>query len=149
MTIEKTLSIIKPDAIAKGITGEIFSRFERKNLKIVAAKMIHLNKEQAEGFYAVHKQRPFYDSLVEFMISAPIMVCVLAGDDAIAKNRQIMGSTNPKEAAPDTIRCDFAESIERNTVHGSDSPQTAAYEINFFFKPNEIYDSEIIKDSEK
>ncbi|KPJ67417.1 MAG: nucleoside diphosphate kinase [Coxiella sp. DG_40] len=139
MAIEYTLSIIKPDAIAKNIIGEIYCRFERAGLRIVAAKMLQLTKEQAREFYAVHKERPFYNDLVEFMISGPIMVQVLIGENAVAKNREIMGATNPKEAALGTIRADFANSIQENAVHGSDSLETAKQEITFFFKPEEIF----------
>ena len=133
MAIEQTFSIIKPDAVAKNIIGEIYSRFEKAGLRIVAAKMLHLTKEQAQGFYAVHKERPFYNDLVEFMTSGPVMVQVLEGESAIAANREIMGATNPDDAAPGTIRKDFAASIEENVVHGSDGPDTAAEEIRFFF----------------
>lgn len=138
MAIERTLSIIKPDAIAKHIIGEIYSRFEQAGLRIVAARMIHLSQAQAQAFYAVHKERPFFNDLVDFMMSGPVMVQVLAGEDAIAKNRVLMGATNPKEADSGTIRADFADSIDANAVHGSDGPDTAAEEINFFFKPQEI-----------
>ncbi len=139
MAIERTLSIIKPDAVAKNVVGEIYSRFEKAGLRIVAAKMQHLSREQAEDFYAVHKERPFFKDLVGFMISGPVMVQVLEGENAIARNREIMGATNPKDAAPGTIRADFAVSIDENAVHGSDSPETAAQEIAFFFQPNEIH----------
>lgn len=139
MTTELTLSIIKPDAVAKAVIGSIYTRFEQGGLNIVAAKMVHLTQEQAEGFYAVHKERPFFKDLVSFMISGPVMIQVLEGQDAIAKNREIMGATNPAEAAPGTIRADFAESIDANAVHGSDAPETAAQEIAFFFEPHEIY----------
>ena len=138
MAIERTLSIIKPDAIAKHIIGEIYSRFEQAGLRIVAARMIHLSQAQAQAFYAVHKERPFFNDLVDFMMSGPVMVQVLAGEDAIAKNRVLMGATNPKEADSGTIRADFADSIDANAVHGSQGPDTAAEEINFFFKPQEI-----------
>lgn len=138
MTFEYTLSIIKPDAVAKNIIGEIYTRFEKAGLKIAAAKMLHLTQEQAGQFYIVHKARPFYKDLVKFMSSGPIMVQVLAGENAILENRKIMGATNPAEAADGTIRADFANSIEENAVHGSDSPETAKWEINFFFKPEEI-----------
>ncbi|MCP0912871.1 MULTISPECIES: nucleoside-diphosphate kinase [Legionella] len=138
MTTELTLSIIKPDAVAKSVIGQIYSRFEQAGLNIVAAKMTHLSREQAEGFYAVHKDRPFFNDLVSFMISGPVMIQVLEGENAIAKNREIMGATNPKEAAPGTIRADFADSIDANAVHGSDSSETAAQEIAFFFAPGEI-----------
>jgi nucleoside-diphosphate kinase len=139
MSIERTLSIIKPDAIAKNVIGEIYKRFESAGLSIVAAKMIHMSQEQAEQFYAVHKERPFYDSLVEFMCSGPVMVQVLEGENAIACNREIMGATNPAEAAKGTIRADFAESIEANAVHGSDSADTAKQEVTFFFKEEDIH----------
>jgi nucleoside-diphosphate kinase len=138
MAIERTISIIKPDAVAKNVIGEIYSRFEKAGLKIVAAKMLHLSREQAEGFYAVHKERGFFNDLVSFMISGPVMVQVLEGEDAIAKNREVMGATNPKDAAPGTIRADFAVSIDENAVHGSDGPDTAAQEIAYFFQPNEL-----------
>lgn len=133
MALERTLSIIKPDAVAKNVIGEIYSRFERANLKIVAAKMAHLSKAQAEGFYAVHRERPFFNALVEFMTSGPVMIQALEGENAIAKNRELMGATNPKDAAPGTIRADFAESIDANAVHGSDGPDTARAEIEYFF----------------
>lgn len=134
MAIEKTLSIIKPDAVAKNVIGEIISRFEKNGLRIVSAKMIHLSKAQAEAFYAVHKARPFYSALVDFMSSGPALVMVLEGENAILRNREIMGATNPKDAAPHTIRADFADSIDHNAVHGSDAPETAAVEIAFFAK---------------
>lgn len=133
MATEQTLSIIKPDAVAKNVIGEIYSRFEKAGLKIVAAKMMHLSKEKAGEFYAVHKERPFFAALVEFMSSGPVMVQVLEGEGAILKNRDIMGATNPAEAAAGTIRADFADSIDANAVHGSDAPETAAQEIRFFF----------------
>ncbi len=133
MAIERTISIIKPDAVAKNVIGQIYDRFEKAGLQIVAAKMLHLSKAQAEGFYAVHKERPFYNDLVAFMTSGPVMVQVLEGENAIAKNRDVMGATNPQEAAPGTIRADFANSIDENAVHGSDAPETAATEIEFFF----------------
>ena len=133
MAVERTLSIIKPDAVAKNVIGEIVSRFEKAGLKVVEAKMVQLSREDAEGFYAVHKERPFFNDLVEFMISGPVFVQVLEGENAIAKNRELMGATNPKEAAPGTIRADFAESIDANAVHGSDAPETAAVEIEYFF----------------
>lgn len=139
MAIEHTLSIIKPDAVAKNVIGEIYTRFEKAGLKIAAAKMMHLSRHQAEGFYAVHKERPFFNDLVNFMISGPVMVQVLAGEGAILKNREIMGATNPAEAAPGTIRADFADSIDANAVHGSDAPETAQEEIAYFFKPEEIF----------
>lgn len=138
MAVERTLSIIKPDGIAKNIIGEIYSRFEKGGLRIVAAKMLHLSKEQAQQFYAVHKERPFYADLVAFMTSGPVMVQVLEGEGAIARNREIMGATNPKDAAAGTIRADFAETVDENAVHGSDGPDTAKAEIEFFFKPEEI-----------
>lgn len=138
MAIERTFSIIKPDAVAKNVIGEIYSRFEKNGLKIVAAKMVHLTQEQAEGFYAVHKERPFFKDLVSFMITGPVIMQVLEGESAIAKNREIMGATNPKDAAPGTIRADFANSIDENAVHGSDGPETAKEEIAFFFSDNEI-----------
>lgn len=138
MAVEQTLSIIKPDAVAKNVIGEIYSRFEKSGLRIVAAKRLHLSRDQAESFYAVHKERPFFKDLVDFMVQGPVMVQVLEGDDAIAKNRDLMGATNPKEAAPGTIRADFADSIDANAVHGSDSPETAKQEITFFFGTDEI-----------
>lgn len=133
MAIEQTLSIIKPDGVAKNLIGRIYSRFEEAGLQIVAAQMLHLSREQAEGFYAVHKERPFFNDLVGFMTSGPVMVQVLEGEDAIARNRDIMGATNPAEAEPGTIRADFAKTIDENVVHGSDSPETARTEIEFFF----------------
>ncbi len=133
MAVEQTLSIIKPDGVEKNLIGEIYNRFEQAGLEIVAAKMIHLSKAQAEGFYAVHKERPFFRDLVDYMTSGPVMVQALQGESAIDRNREIMGATNPADAAPGTIRADFAESIERNVVHGSDGPDTAAQEIKFFF----------------
>ena len=133
MAVERTLSIIKPDAIAKNVIGEIYSRFEKGGLRIIAAKMLHLTREQAEGFYAVHKERPFFGELVDFMLSGPVMVQVLERENAIAVHRGIMGATNPKDAKPGTIRADFAETVDENAVHGSDSPDTAATEIAFFF----------------
>jgi nucleoside-diphosphate kinase len=135
---EKTLSIIKPDAVAKNLIGQINHRFEQAGLKIVAARMMHLTRQQAQTFYAVHKTRPFYHTLVEFMSSGPVMVQVLEGENAIAHHREIMGATNPAEANPGTIRADFAESIDRNAVHGSDAPETAREEIAFFFRPEDI-----------
>ena len=138
MAIECTISIIKSDAVAKNVIGEIYSRFEKAGLKIIAAKMKHLSKEEAEGFYAVHKERPFFGELVEYMTSGPIMVQVLEGEAAIVKNREVMGATNPKEAAPGTIRADFASDITENAVHGSDAPETAATEIAYFFGENEV-----------
>ena len=131
--MERTLSIIKPDGVEKNIIGKIYSRFEKAGLRIVEAKMLHLSQEQAEGFYAVHKERPFFNDLVDYMTSGPVMVQVLEGQDAINLNRKLMGATNPEEADEGTIRKDFAESIERNVVHGSDGPDTAAVEIEYFF----------------
>ena len=133
MTIEQTLSIIKPDAVAKNVIGEIYTRFEKANLKIVKAMMVHLTKEEAEGFYAVHKERPFFNDLVTFMTSGPVMIQALEGDNAVLKNRELMGATNPKEADAGTIRADFAESIDANAVHGSDSLENAKIEIEYFF----------------
>jgi nucleoside-diphosphate kinase len=138
MALERTFSIIKPDATRRNITGKIITKFEEGGLRIVAQKRIRMTKEQAEGFYAVHKERPFFGELVSFMISGPVVVQVLEGENAIAKNREIMGATNPKDAAPGTIRAEFAESIEANSVHGSDAPETAAEEIKFFFTEDEI-----------
>ena len=143
---ERTLSIIKPDAVAKQVIGQINSRFEKAGLRIVAAKMLHLTKEEAEQFYAVHHARPFFNDLVTFISSGPVLVMVLTGDDAIAKNRQIMGATNPKDAAQGTIRADFADSIDHNAVHGSDAAETAKHEVAFFFKPEEIVS--YVKESE-
>ncbi len=133
MAVEQTLSIIKPDGVSKNLIGEILGRFERAGLRIVAARMTHLTKEEAGEFYAVHRERPFYDDLVRYMTSGPVMVLVLEGEDAVRRNREIMGATNPAEAAKGTIRADFATSIEENVVHGSDAPETAAREIAFFF----------------
>jgi len=138
MAIERTFSIIKPDAVAKNVIGEIVSRFENNGLQIVASKMVHLSKEQAEGFYAVHAERPFYNDLVQFMISGPVVVQVLEGENAIAKNRVLMGATNPAEAAPGTIRADFAKTVDENAVHGSDAPETAAQEIAYFFAEEDL-----------
>jgi len=138
MAKELTLSIIKPDAVAKSVIGQIYSRFENAGLDIVAAKMSQLSREQAESFYEVHRERPFFKDLVEFMISGPVMIQALHGENAVAKNRDIMGATNPKEAAAGTIRADFADSIDANAVHGSDSLENAAREIAFFFEPHEI-----------
>ncbi len=138
MAIERTLSIIKPDAVAKNLIGKIYTRFEEGGLRVVAAKMIHLDKARAGGFYAVHKSRPFYNDLVSFMTSGPVMVQVLEGENAVAKHRAIMGATNPKDAAPGTIRADFAASVEENAVHGSDAADAARTEIAFFFEPNEL-----------
>ncbi len=133
MSVEQTLSIIKPDGVSKNLIGEIYSRFEKAGLEIVAARMMHLTDEQAKGFYAVHKERPFFNDLVKYMTSGPVVVQVLSGEDAIARNREIMGKTNPADADPGTIRADFAASIEENVVHGSDAAETAAVEIAFFF----------------
>ena len=133
MAIERTLSIIKPDAVAKNVIGEIYNRFEKAGLRIVGARRIQLSAEQAGEVYAVHKERPFYQDLVEFMTSGPVMVQVLEGESAIAKNREVMGATNPAEAAPGTIRADFAQTVDENAVHGSDAPETAKVEIEFFF----------------
>ncbi len=138
MAVEYTLSIIKPDAVAKNIIGKIYTRFEENGLRIVAAKMVHLTRLQAEGFYAIHKDRPFFNDLIEFMISGPVMIQVLEGENAIVKNREIMGATNPKDAAPGTIRADFANDVEENAVHGSDSSVTAALEIGFHFRENDL-----------
>ena len=135
---ERTLSILKPDAVAKNVTGEINARFEGAGLRIVAARMLHLTKRQAEAFYDVHRERPFFDDLVAFMTSGPVVVQVLEGEDAIRRNRELMGDTDPRKAAPGTVRADFASTIDENAVHGSDSPQTAAREIAFFFQPEEI-----------
>ncbi|MEZ5528567.1 MAG: nucleoside-diphosphate kinase [Porticoccaceae bacterium] len=138
MAIERTLSIIKPDAVAKNVIGKIYERFENAGLKIVAAKMLHLSEEKAGGFYAEHKERPFYGDLVSFMTSGPVVVQVLEGENAVVVNRDLMGATNPKEAAPGTIRADFAESIDANAVHGSDSTTSAAREVAYFFAVDEI-----------
>lgn len=138
MKKERTLSIIKPDAVGKNHIGDIISRFEKAGLKIVAAKMTHLPEAQAQGFYAVHKERPFFKDLVSFMTTGPVLVMVLEGENAIVKNRDIMGATDPKKAAPGTIRADFASSIDENAVHGSDSAENAKIEIDFFFKPEEV-----------
>ena len=139
MAIERTLSIIKPDAVAKNVIGKIVARFEAAGLKIVAAKLVHLSRNEAEQFYAVHKERPFFKDLVEFMISGPVFVQVLEGEDAIAKNRDLMGATDPKKAAAGTIRADFADSIDANAVHGSDAPETAKNEVSFFFAGLNVY----------
>ena len=139
MAVERTLSIIKPDAVAKNVIGQIYSRFESNGLKIVAARMTHLSRAEAEGFYAVHKERPFFKDLVAFMISGPVMIQVLEGEGAIAKNRDLMGATDPKKAAPGTIRADFADSIDANAVHGSDAAETAAVEIAYFFPALNVY----------
>ena len=138
MAVERTLSIVKPDAVARNIVGEIYSRFEKGGLSIVAARMMRLSREQAEGFYAEHRGKPFFDPLVEYMTSGPVVVQVLEGPDAISVNRRLMGATNPKEADPGTIRADFAESIDANAVHGSDAPESAAREIAYFFDDAEI-----------
>jgi len=138
MPVERTLSIIKPDAVSKNVIGEIYSRFEKAGLRIIAAKMKQLTRDDAEGFYAVHKARPFFNDLVQFMISGPVMIQVLEGEAAIAKNRELMGATNPKEAAPGSIRADFAVSIDENAVHGSDGPETAEQEIRYFFGDDEL-----------
>ena len=138
MAIERTFSIIKPDAVAKNVTGEVVSRFENNGLQVIASKMLHLSKEQAEGFYAVHAERPFYNDLVSFMISGPVVVQVLEGENAISKNRELMGATNPADAAPGTIRADFAKTVDENAVHGSDAPETAAVEIKYFFSDEEL-----------
>lgn len=138
MAVERTISIIKPDAVAKNVIGEIYSRFEKAGLKVIAAKMAHLSQEQAEGFYAVHKERPFFKDLVSFMISGPVMIQVLEGENAVLANRDLMGATNPAQAAAGTIRADFAASIDENAVHGSDSTETAAQEIAYFFKDSEL-----------
>ena len=139
MAIERTLSIIKPDAVAKNVIGKIYSRFETNGLKIIAAKMVWLSPQQAGEFYAVHKARPFFGELVEFMTSGPVMIQVLEGEDAIAKNRELMGATDPKKAAPGAIRADFAESIDANAVHGSDGSETAKVEIGFFFPGMSVF----------
>ena len=138
MAIERTLSIIKPDAVGKNVIGKIYSRFETNGLKIVAARMKHLSRREAEGFYAVHRERPFFKDLVEFMISGPVMIQVLEGESAIAKNRELMGATDPKKAEPGTIRADFAQSVDANAVHGSDAPETAVMEIAYFFPATEL-----------
>ena len=140
MPLERTLSIIKPDAVAKDVIGEIYTRFEQAGLKIIAARMKHLSREEAERFYAVHRDRPFFNDLVVFMTSGPVMIQVLEGENAISRNRELMGATNPAEAAPGTIRADFASSIDANAVHGSDSPESAAREIAYFFAASEICD---------
>jgi nucleoside-diphosphate kinase len=140
MALERTLSIIKPDAVAKNVIGQILARFETAGLKVVAARMAHLSRGEAEAFYAVHKARPFFNDLVTFMTSGPVMIQVLQGDNAIAKNRELMGATDPKKAAKGTIRADFADSIDANAVHGSDAPETAAVEVAFFFPGMAIYD---------
>ena len=139
MAIQRTLSIIKPDAVAKNVIGQIIARFENAGLKVVAGRLVHLSAAEAGQFYAVHKERPFFKDLVEFMTSGPVFVQVLEGEDAIAKNRELMGATDPKKAAPGTIRADFAESIDANAVHGSDAPETAAVEVAFFFPGMNVY----------
>ena len=139
MAVERTLSIIKPDAVAGNVIGEIYTRFEKAGLKIVAARMMHLSRAEAEGFYAVHRERPFFRDLVDFMTTGPVMVQVLEGESAIATNRELMGATDPKKAAPGTIRADFARSIDANAVHGSDAPETARTEIAYFFPASAIY----------
>jgi len=139
MSVERTLSIIKPDAVAKNVIGQIYSRFENNGLKIVAARMLHLSRAEAEGFYAVHRQRPFFNDLVNFMVSGPVMVQVLEGESAIQKNRDLMGATDPKRALKGTIRADFADSIDANAVHGSDATESAAVEIAYFFPTLNIY----------
>lgn len=138
MATERTFSIIKPDAVARNLIGRIYQRFEDAGLRIVAARMEHLTREQAQEFYAVHRERPFYGDLVEFMISGPVMLQVLEGEDAVARNREVMGATNPADAAPGTIRADFAKTVEENAVHGSDAPETAAQEIAFFFTDDQL-----------
>ena len=139
MTIERTLSIFKPEPVAKNVTGQIYARFEAAGLKVIAARMAHLSRGEAEAFYGVHKERPFFKDLVDFMISGPVMIQALEGDNAILKNRDLMGATDPKKAAPGTIRADFAESIDANAVHGSDGPDTAQVEIAFFFPALNVY----------
>ena len=138
MTIERTFSIVKPDGVEKNLIGEVYRRFEKAGLSIIAARMLHLTRKQAEGFYAVHKERPFYNDLVDYMTSGPVMIQVLEGENAIATNRTVMGATNPADAEPGTIRADFAASIEENVVHGSDGPDTAREEIAFFFSPDQV-----------
>ena len=139
MAVERTLSIIKPDAVAKNVIGEIYARFEKAGLKIIAARMIHLSRKDAEGFYAVHSTRPFFRDLVDFMITGPVMVQVLEGENAILRNRELMGATDPKKADKGTIRADFAQSIDANAVHGSDAPETAKNEIGYFFPEHQVY----------
>ena len=139
MAVDRTLSIIKPDAVARNVIGEIYARFEKAGLAIVAARMLWLSRSDAEGFYAVHRERPFFRDLVHFMTTGPVMIQVLEGENAIAKNRELMGATDPKKAAPGTIRADFAASIDANAVHGSDAPETAATEIGYFFPAHTIY----------
>jgi nucleoside-diphosphate kinase len=139
MALERTLSIVKPDGVSRNLIGEVYRRFEQSGLKVVAARMLHLSQREAEGFYAVHRERPFYADLVRYMCSGPVVVQVLEGEGAIARNREIMGATDPKKAAKGTIRADFATSIEQNVVHGSDSPETAAFEIGYFFAATQIF----------
>jgi nucleoside-diphosphate kinase len=139
MALERTLSIIKPDAVAKNVIGQIYARFEHAGLQVIAARMKQLSRAEAEGFYAVHRERPFFKPLVDFMVSGPVMIQVLEGDNAVAKNRELMGATNPKEAAAGTIRADFADSIDANAVHGSDSQENAAIEIAYFFPQTDVY----------
>ncbi len=139
MALERTLSIIKPDGVAKNVVGEIYTRFEKAGLKIAAVKMKHLSRQEAEGFYAVHRERPFFSALVEFMISGPVMIQVLQGEGAVSKNRDLMGATNPKDAEAGTIRADFADSIDANAVHGSDSLDNAAIEIAYFFPATDVF----------
>ena len=139
MALERTLSIIKPDAVAKNVIGQIYTRFEQAGLKVVAARMTHLSRRQAEGFYAVHRERPFFNDLVNFMISGPVVVQVLEGENAVLRHRDLMGATNPKDAAPGTIRADFADSIDANAVHGSDSLENAAIEVAYFFPATEVH----------
>lgn len=139
MALERTLSIVKPDAVAKNVIGEIYARFEKNGLKIVASKMKHLSRREAEGFYAVHRERPFFNALVEFMISGPVAIQVLEGENAVLKHRDILGATNPKDAAPGTIRADFADSIDANAAHGSDSVENANIEIAYFFAATEVF----------
>ena len=139
MAVERTLSIIKPDAVAKNVIGQIYTRFEGAGLKVIAARMMHLSRAEAEGFYAVHKERPFFNDLVSFMISGPVMVQVLEGENAILKNRELMGATDPQKADKGTIRADFADSIDANAVHGSDAPETAAVEIAYYFPSMNVY----------
>ncbi len=139
MAVERTFSIIKPDAVAKNVIGEILTRFEKAGLKVIATRMVHLSRQDAEGFYAVHKARPFFKDLVDFMISGPVVMSVLEGDNAILKNRELMGATDPKKADKGTIRADFAQSIDANAVHGSDAPETAKGEIAYFFPEHQVY----------
>jgi len=139
MAVERTLSIIKPDAVAKNVIGQIYARFESAGLKVIAARMAHLSRAEAEAFYAVHRERPFFGELVGFMVSGPVMIQVLEGENAIQKNRDLMGATDPKKAAPGTIRADFADSIDANAVHGSDGPETARHEVAFFFAGMNLY----------